>query len=162
MIKSIYNEFSANIECLVLKSITEQLPQRKLDIRKLDIPRNVRLADPDFNEPENIDLLIGAGLYWKLMLGTPKNHIAGQPALQNTKLGWIIGGEMYDMCNNSSEVCLTVTDDMLSKQIEKFWIQESVPEKPHHTDEEKASEEYFADTFTRFQRFHWKIYNSFR
>lgn len=148
-IESTQSRFNATIECLVLKTITEALPQRKIEVRKLHIPKDVQLADPKFDEPSDIDLLIGAGLYWKILLGTPRNSLKGQPALQNTKLGWIIGGEMYDHQDNSSETCLTVTNDMLRQQIERFWIQESIPEGASYTVEEETCEQYFAKTTTR-------------
>ncbi|XP_011876948.1 PREDICTED: uncharacterized protein LOC105567034, partial [Vollenhovia emeryi] len=148
-IESTQEEFSATIECLVLKAITEALPQRRINVRKLHIPKNVQLADPNIDEPSNIDLLIGGGLYWKILTGTTKNRLEGQPALQNTKLGWIIGGEVHGMLNNSSNISLAVTNDMLSKQVERFWTQESIPEDRKYTAEEEECERYFTDTVKR-------------
>lgn len=52
--------FSMEPKCIVLPRITHKLPHVKLDRSKLDIPSNVILADPQFNLPQDVDLLIGA------------------------------------------------------------------------------------------------------
>ncbi|XP_034935131.1 uncharacterized protein [Chelonus insularis] len=148
-IKAMYSDFTADIECLVLPSITEDIPQTEVDSSKVIIPKNVALADPEFDKPGKIDLLIGAGLYWKIIIGFPRNRIKGQPALQNTHLGWIIGGDLIENQASPSSTCLTVTNDQLSQQIEKFWKLEHMPEIQYYTKEEKYCEKYFKQTTQR-------------
>lgn len=106
------NEFTTTLECLVLPTITERLPQSKIDVSRIALPKDICLADPSFNEPAAIDLLIGSGLYWEILCRAPRNRVKSQPALQNTKLGWIIGGEMFETGPSSSEMCLTITNDI--------------------------------------------------
>lgn len=93
-IQSFYSDYEIKISCLVLPTITQQLPQCRINTEGIKIPKNIRLADPAFNKPGPIDILIGAALYWKLLEGAALNKIEGQPALQSTKFGWIIGGEL--------------------------------------------------------------------
>ncbi|XP_025263732.1 uncharacterized protein LOC112637714 [Camponotus floridanus] len=93
---SMHNDFATILECLVLPSITEDLPQKRIEMNSITLPKNISLAGPIFQEPGSIDLLIGAELYWKILLGASRNRINGQPALQNTKLGWIVGGSLND------------------------------------------------------------------
>ncbi|XP_071574579.1 uncharacterized protein [Temnothorax nylanderi] len=93
-IESLQEEFSTNLKCLILPNITEQLPQSRIDVTQIAMPKSIRLADPVFDKPGQINLLVGAGLYWKILIGDPRNQVPGQPALQNTRLGWIIGGEI--------------------------------------------------------------------
>ncbi|GFT75133.1 integrase catalytic domain-containing protein [Nephila pilipes] len=52
--------FSAGLDFLIVPKITDLLPVTKLDISNLEIPANIKLADPFFFEPGKIDLLIGA------------------------------------------------------------------------------------------------------
>lgn len=148
-IESIHGGFSTDLECLILQSITEQLPQSQIDIKRILMPKNLCLADPVFDKPDSIDLLIGAGLYWKILVGKPKNNVQGQPALQNTRLGWIVGGEIIGTQSKSSMTHLAITNDMLNNQLERFWKQEELLEAPQYTEEEKYCEEYFAETFKR-------------
>nr|XP_012234664.1 PREDICTED: uncharacterized protein LOC105679309 [Linepithema humile] len=124
-IESIYKGFSTNIECLVLPSITERLPQSKINITQLNMPKDIDMADPRFDEPGPIDMLIGAGLYWKILVGTPRNKIEGQPSLQNTRLGWIIGGEIPGVQPKTSQVVLT--NEVLSQQLERFGDRKILP-----------------------------------
>ncbi|XP_024891601.1 uncharacterized protein LOC112467287 [Temnothorax curvispinosus] len=113
------------------------------------MPKSIRLADPVFDKPGQINLLVGAGLYWKILVGNPRNQVSGQPALQNTRLGWIIGGEIPGKQSKSSMTHLSITNEMLSRQIEQFWKQEEFPEIPQYTEEEKYCKEYFANTVKR-------------
>ncbi|XP_039312391.1 uncharacterized protein LOC120359325 [Solenopsis invicta] len=107
-----------------------------------------------YKEPGEVDLLVGLGLYWKLVIGAPRNRIDGQPALQNTKLGWIIGGSLdsgSSKATGQASTCLAITNDQLYQQVEKFWKVESLPEVRHYTAEEEACERYFIDTTRREQ-----------
>ncbi|RLU25685.1 hypothetical protein DMN91_001842 [Ooceraea biroi] len=148
-IKAIHSNYKASIECFVLPSITELLPQLKINVEKLVMLKDVQLADPTFNEPGKIYLLIGAALYWKIVIGSPRNYIDGQPALQNIRLGWIIGGEVTVKSSCATSTCLTVTNAQLQQQLQRFWEQETLSEGRLYTEEEKRCEKQFLETTTR-------------
>ncbi|XP_025263729.1 LOW QUALITY PROTEIN: uncharacterized protein LOC105255169, partial [Camponotus floridanus] len=118
-------------------------------MNSITLPKNISLADPIFQEPGSIDLLIGAELYWKILLGASRNRINGQPALQNTKLGWIVRGSPNDDEANSSSSCLHVSDQILSEQVERFWKQETIPEACQYTKEDIECETKFIETTRR-------------
>jgi len=46
-LKSKYSDYTTEMKCLLLPRITEQLPQTKIDIAKIYVPRDAQLADPD-------------------------------------------------------------------------------------------------------------------
>ncbi|XP_071581723.1 uncharacterized protein [Temnothorax nylanderi] len=119
-IESLQEDFSTNLECLMLPNITEQLPQSQIDVTQIAMPKSIRLADPVFDKPGQINLLVGAGFYWKILVGNPKNQVPGQPALQNTRL---------DKSND-------------------FGSRKSF-RKSLNTKEEKYCEEYFVNTVKR-------------
>lgn len=56
-IKSIYNNFNAVLDCLILPMITERLPQVKIGAA-FNLPKDLHLADPAYGTPDEIDLLI--------------------------------------------------------------------------------------------------------
>ncbi|XP_039315259.1 uncharacterized protein LOC113005966 [Solenopsis invicta] len=129
-------------------------PVSGIDRVKTDICKVIRLTDPAYKEPGEVDLLVGLGLYWKLVIGAPRNRIDGQPALQNTKLGWVIGGSLdsgSSKATGQASTCLAITNDQLYQQVEKFWKVENLPEVRHYTAEEEACERYFIDTTRREQ-----------
>lgn len=113
------------------------------------MPKDMQLADPVFDKPDKIDLLIGAGLYSKIVVGTPKNRVQGQRALQNTRLGWIVGREISGTRPSFSATHLTITNDVLYQQIERFWKQEELPKTLPYAEEEKYYEKYFEETVKR-------------
>ncbi|XP_075210229.1 uncharacterized protein LOC142317555 [Lycorma delicatula] len=63
--KTKFNSFSATIDCVVFPSITKELPTVSVSHSHLKIPQNFQLADPYFNQPSEIDLLVGAE-FWKI------------------------------------------------------------------------------------------------
>ncbi|XP_011860319.1 PREDICTED: uncharacterized protein LOC105557635 [Vollenhovia emeryi] len=68
------SNYKAKQECLVLPVITDRIPQVKLPQVKLRIPHHLSLADPEFDKPGDIDVLIGAGLFWKVLINSRRNH----------------------------------------------------------------------------------------
>ncbi|XP_011858076.1 PREDICTED: uncharacterized protein LOC105555661 [Vollenhovia emeryi] len=153
-VESAYNDFAMVMNCLILPTITVQIPQQKIEPNEISLPRGIQLADPDYCKPGKIDLLIGAGPYWKLLIGSPENQVDGQPSLQDSKLGWILGGELRNRSNGlncSSATCLTITNDQLSQQVERFWKIENIPESKHYTKEERECEKHFSETAHRMK-----------
>ncbi|CAG4954845.1 unnamed protein product [Colias eurytheme] len=67
-IRSIHdNNINFDISCLVLPNISGNLPHKYIDVSHLNLPRNIKLADPNFNQPGPIDILIGADIFWNLI-----------------------------------------------------------------------------------------------
>ncbi|XP_063915614.1 uncharacterized protein LOC135131698 [Zophobas morio] len=93
-IHSNYNRFSDTLSCLIISRITSDLPAITFDKTALSVPKNIKLADPQFNVSSEIDILIGASLFWKLLcIGQIQNSDKG-PVFQKTYLGWVISGNI--------------------------------------------------------------------
>ncbi|XP_018367012.1 PREDICTED: uncharacterized protein LOC108763673 [Trachymyrmex cornetzi] len=86
-IKSRFNNFTENLDCIVLPQITQRLPQHYISKHNLSIPNHLKMADPSFNVPEHIDMLIGAELFWRLISAGQIQVSKNQPTLQKTLLG---------------------------------------------------------------------------
>lgn len=67
--RSLHNEFCKRISCLVVPHITDNMPSRKLGVSKLDIPKHLRLADPNYALLGQIDVLLGADVFYQKILG---------------------------------------------------------------------------------------------
>ncbi|XP_045448180.1 uncharacterized protein LOC123656554 [Melitaea cinxia] len=91
-INSLNDSFKVKLSCFVLKELTSNIPKCAIDIKNLNIPKNLPLADPEFNHPASIEVLIGADIFWDL-LGS-EHHSLGpkNPHLRNSRLGWLISG----------------------------------------------------------------------
>lgn len=148
VIKSRINTYSTRIKCFVLSEITATLPAVQVQSARLHIPNNMQLANTQFLESQKIDILIGADLFWDLLIDG-KMRLPSGPHLQNTKLGWIISGSINHITQSDRRVQCNFTQSM-DNQLRSFWELEELP-KPRdmRTKEERACEESFITTTTR-------------
>ncbi|CAI6355602.1 unnamed protein product [Macrosiphum euphorbiae] len=88
-------DYEAYINFHVIDSITTKLPIHRVNINQLNIPDTITycLADPGFHEPGNIDVLLGAELFYEILIGEGKKTQEGT-VLHNTCLGWVLTGSM--------------------------------------------------------------------
>ncbi|XP_043263587.1 uncharacterized protein LOC122403866 [Colletes gigas] len=115
--------FKSNLECLVIQKITDNMPSVPLDRRAISIPTGIPIADPRFNESKEIDLLIGAALFWQLLCVGQHKANAGL-VWQKTRLGWVLGGHLRWPRDNPTidiRTFHTIKLDRLDNAITKFW-----------------------------------------
>jgi len=75
-----------------LSDITGTTPATKLDTTNWNFPTDIKLADENFNIPEDIDLLLGADPFYE-MLRSGRRTRPGYPVLQKTVLRWTLSGK---------------------------------------------------------------------
>ncbi|XP_075150824.1 uncharacterized protein LOC142224932 [Haematobia irritans] len=125
-LQSRYNNFSSRLEAFVLPQIITPQPAQFIHIDKWLIPKNITLADPTFNRPGKIDILLGAEYYHQLLAIGQIQLGDNLPILQNTTLGWIASGKVSDQHLQTS-ICGVLTDeDSMNQTIERFWKLEEV------------------------------------
>ncbi|XP_060846165.1 uncharacterized protein LOC132925818 [Rhopalosiphum padi] len=124
MVGSCITDFKANISCLIIPCITNNIPIRAVNTESIKIPNNIILADKSYNKP------------------------------QQTKLGWIVAGPVFNNKSNLKEtqnICLSTyqVDDNLDERIAKFWRLENIDKNTNYTLEEKACYDHFIKTVRR-------------
>lgn len=164
-IKSLSESHSFDLQCFVLPTITDNVPARQIDLRNLNIPIDLHLADPNFHTPAEIDLIIGADLFWSL-LGSQKLSLGHkQPILYETRLGWLISGPInsgYNNMSNKSLMCnFTKVDidqlshrsrdvDDIQNQLTRFWqLEEVCHQSSTYSAEEQHCEDHFVKNTVR-------------
>jgi len=117
-IRSTYGDYRAELVFMVVPKITSHLSSEPLDLSKASFPSNVPLADPHFNKPKRIHLLIGVDLFWELICYEPTGH----PYLCKTKLGYIVSGRLpNERVDGSLLACnLSTSTSDISRQLERF------------------------------------------
>ncbi|XP_055371971.1 uncharacterized protein LOC129605960 [Condylostylus longicornis] len=85
--------FDTSIEANVIRSITTCQPQKYIDISQWSIPASTKLADPHFNSPQKVDMLLGVEMYAECVNGGKFKLGADLPILQKTVFGWTILGD---------------------------------------------------------------------
>ncbi|XP_055911761.1 uncharacterized protein LOC129945849 [Eupeodes corollae] len=144
-IRSRYSAFELSLEFLVAPSITGYQPDVTLDVTNWNIPKNIELADEQFNQPAAIDILLGAEAFFGLLLVGQIKLGPEMPLLQNTHLGWIVSGRYKQRSGNlRNNCCFSVSDDNLNEFVERFWELETVSgQKSKWTEEQTECEELF-------------------
>ncbi|KAJ8929013.1 hypothetical protein NQ314_018324 [Rhamnusium bicolor] len=143
-IQSRTTNYSAKLSCAILENITFDLPHYSVNRNKYKIPFQLTLADPEYHTPAPIDLLIGADLFFELMLADTKVLGVNLPILQNTKLGYIVSGQAPStfVHHVASTFCSTSTNDV-DENISRFWQLEEVSSKQMLSPQERLCEKSF-------------------
>nr|CAI5863233.1 unnamed protein product [Callosobruchus analis] len=140
--------YSFNLDVFVINRITGNLPGVFFSKRELNIPVNIKLADPTLNIPSKIDILLGADIFWNLLCIGQIQLGKSQPMLQKTRLGWILGGRF-----NQPEADIKChflqlkekSDSQIQTQLSKFWEVEEIPPKRFFSEEEQQCENHFVE-----------------
>ncbi|KAJ8944541.1 hypothetical protein NQ318_009704 [Aromia moschata] len=149
-IQSKFNNFKTSVTCLIVPQITGNLPAISFDSNCLNLPPNVNLADPAFNESSKIDMLLGAQLFWRLIRMGQISLGKHNPILQNTALGWVISGEIVkSKINRISTNCNFVSTNDIDNNLRKFWELEEKATTLPLSQEEQSVEDYFKATTYR-------------
>ncbi|XP_055633775.1 uncharacterized protein LOC129774102 [Toxorhynchites rutilus septentrionalis] len=114
-----------------------------------DIPNGIQLADPSFYKPSNIDVIIGAELFFDIFNPSERILLGNSlPWLINSKVGWIVSGNTHQKYTNIPFACDIATTSDLHRDMERFWSIEDDSMKAF-SPQETACENYFADTTSR-------------
>ncbi|XP_062550105.1 uncharacterized protein LOC134214825 [Armigeres subalbatus] len=150
-ISSRVNPFVVDLDFLVVPTITANLPITKVDVRSWIIPANLALADPSFHTPDEIQMIIGAELFFDLIKTGRMKLAEGTPTLIETQLGWIVSGPVKAIqIGPTHAVCqLNHIDDQLNRTLVKFWELETCIEASPYTPAEQAIEEHYERTTSR-------------
>lgn len=80
-------------------TITSPLPQEDIDISDWNLS-HVNLADPEFHLRRSVDLLLGAAVMFDILRDGNRKISENLPSIQNTALGWLVGGDVTRMKMN--------------------------------------------------------------
>ncbi|XP_072766594.1 uncharacterized protein [Anoplolepis gracilipes] len=167
-IGSRYNKFQTTIECLVTDKITDVLPSFHISKSKINIPKNLQLADPQFNALSQVQMLIGSDLFWRLVcLGQIKSSFHG-PTIQKAQFGWVIAGAINNEFQqhkgfrhvqvNNVMIIHGGSDADLDHALTRFWQLESYFSRQNPmTPAECECEEQFLHTVKRNNEGHFIV-----
>ncbi|XP_032589276.1 uncharacterized protein LOC116804701 [Drosophila mojavensis] len=95
----------------VLRSISSYQPEKHTE--EIKVPENVQLADPQFQKPQRIDLLLGADIFFDILREGKIKGPDDSPTLQLTAFGWIVSGRCRTLnaATSSSTFISVVNDD---------------------------------------------------
>lgn len=145
-----FQNIKLSLDVYVLKSITTLLPSKQ--VIAAEWVCSLPLADPGYNTPSRIDLLLGAEVVGQVM----REGIQKQGSLlaQHTSLGWILSGVVDSNSNKQATKLISMHQVCVEEdnQLKKFWELEADTKtniKPTLTEEETRCEKFFAETTRR-------------
>lgn len=150
-IMSRHSNYERNIECLIAPSISDVIPSQPIFLNPEDkIPEIYQLADPFYNVPSKIDLILGAEMFFEIFQSRQVPIGETQLFLKQSQLGWIVCGSHCSKQSVTKSHCGFGIVDDLSTQLRKFWEIESCENLPKMlTPEEAYCEELFVKTTKR-------------
>lgn len=124
MVSSQVTDFMVGMNFLVLQRVTSDLPSFTTPVSHWNIPKNLQLADPEFNISGRIDLLLGAEHFLRFLFEREMKRVAlgpGLPMLIDSVFGWIVSGRDASLQQTRSVRCCTVTaTEPLEELLERF------------------------------------------
>ncbi|KAM8702168.1 hypothetical protein ACLKA7_000726 [Drosophila subpalustris] len=149
--------YTTSFSAVIARTITDYQPHFNLNIDEWNIPKNIKLADPLFNESQRIDLLLGAGLFFDLICVGQIRIADNLPSLQKTRLGWILSGGCSNRSGRHSSLAALrmlpenlPAEEPLDDIVKRFWeIDSCCGSMPAISDEDALCEQLFVEGHTR-------------
>lgn len=126
------------------------------------LERTLSLADPTFDTPGRVDLLIGCDAWQDIVKPETKKGSAQEPMARNTIFGWaIIGRYTPDHLSSPSPafpVCNVSVNETMDSLLLKFWETEEVSNRiANFTSDEKVVMQHFTDNHVYLSTGRYKV-----
>ncbi|KAJ8984268.1 hypothetical protein NQ317_009752 [Molorchus minor] len=137
-------------EAAVLSKICNDMPCTNISSSSWRHIYPLNLADPEFNVPGAVDLLLGAEIFPQILCGTSGRLVGepDQPIALNTVFGWILSGK-YKSQNPQINCFINTLDTSLESVLKSFWQLEEVPKKITMSADDSLCEKIFSESHSR-------------
>ncbi|XP_015585805.1 uncharacterized protein LOC107263274 [Cephus cinctus] len=145
---STYNNAKFQLNFLIVSKIADKVPTETFPRERFDIPKNIKLADPQFHIPKSIDVLLASGTtlsslaIGQIKLGDPQSQLI----LQKTSFGWVAAGGSIPNQIPDKISCNAVKLDQL---LERFMTVEDLDYQPIKVPDDVACVEHYVNHTTR-------------
>ncbi|XP_040151200.1 uncharacterized protein LOC120893409 [Anopheles arabiensis] len=129
-------------------NLSADIPTHRIDISHWKIPETCILADPSFNRPGTIDIILGATHFYEILRIGRLSLGDSMPTLQETEFGWVVSGTITEPMSPVMCVVATHTNE-LGNLMEQCFTTEDLSNTPSWSSEERACEDHDTATTTR-------------
>lgn len=141
---------SFTLDAVVLPKICNPMPNCTIPLGDWQHVSNLKLADPQFNIPGEIDMLIGADIFSKILRDGKISGHRNEPTAINTSFGWILMGQVSCALTKSAvNTFMTMIDSSLDFTLKRFWELEELPPTNSMSPEDILCEQYFVENHSR-------------
>ncbi|KAH9637799.1 hypothetical protein HF086_017577 [Spodoptera exigua] len=144
------DSFKLQVKAYIMATrITTQLPSQTIPINTCSHLEGLKLADPSFNKPGRVDLLLGVEVCAQIIRSEFIKGPPGSPCAQNTSLGWILFGNILNEGNKNDFIVMHHSLD-LNKMLKAMWELDN-EDKSKLTKDERKCEQIYQSTHSRTQ-----------
>lgn len=150
IIKPVAGDSVVSFNATILPKICDKLPSNKVEPKSWTFLNNLELADPEYYKPGEIDVLLGADMFSRVLLDDHVQGRNGGPDALRTIFGYVLIGKVENVSSNpvQSLFCETQHVDELNKSMNDFFQLESVPDFKLSSDTD-ICESIFRENFYR-------------
>ncbi|XP_045772935.1 uncharacterized protein LOC123872601 [Maniola jurtina] len=127
--------------------LTSKLPTTTISNNTWTHLEGLVLADPSFNQPGRVDMLLGVDVCAQIMKGEIIKGPPGTPSAQNTSLGWILFGTIQK--TQGDEIISMHLNLELDNMLKNMWELDTNEIRKHTQEERNKKEEIYKTTTTR-------------
>ena len=143
-----HKKFSAN--AIVIPRVTCDLPVHPIPFNeKWTHLNDLQIADPEFNTPGRIDVLLGVDVFVNVLLNGRRVGPSGSPIALETELGWVLAGKMENHSPSDPVVALHSCVESGDDLIRRFWEIEENFKDVVLSPEEKLVAKHFNSNHSR-------------
>ena len=141
--RTIFNENSIpyNVSAFVLPRLPAVIPSSPLKIPELTKFPKIKLFDPNFAQPSNIDIIIGFDLF-EQVIGNERTKVCDGIYARKTVFGWTICGSKP----GKSGTTVSSFPSSVDFGLKQFWELKEIPKGRQFSKEEEACEQHFVNT----------------
>ncbi|KAI8432406.1 hypothetical protein MSG28_004803 [Choristoneura fumiferana] len=120
-----------------------------VNITQLNLPNDIPFADPQFCQPADVDMLLGAEIFFDILCPERISLGPNMPVLQNTLFGWIVAGPLSPSLSKPPQKLHCNFTREISEKLTKFWNLEELPSSkiPTSADDEFCEEHFIKNTY---------------
>ncbi len=146
----INNKLLVNLEAIILPKVCSDMPTAFFKTDSWDHINNLKLADPSFNAPGSIDMLLGASVFPHIWLPGKIDGGGRSPVALNTIFGWVLMGKInFQTPTPLYTFSALVENDDLTTKLQQFWEIEEVPQASTLSSDDLLAESSFVNTHRR-------------
>lgn len=145
---------SIQLQAYVVPRITGRMPDRKFDSPFKSSIDDCDLADPSYNRPGEINMLLGVGVWAAIIEPNILRSKINDDIIvaQSTLLGYVIGGHVPIACHirlRSCHILEEIEDAKIDQWLVRQWNADTIPKQRQWTAEEQHAETVFVSTHRR-------------
>ncbi|KAH9634311.1 hypothetical protein HF086_011571, partial [Spodoptera exigua] len=142
------NQRLFNVDLHVISNICGDQPIARLNTVGWSHIHSLPLADPGFDVPGPIDILLGADVFADSLLNQRIKGAVNQPVAFNSVFGWLLLGRT-SLVTSSLLQFSSKPDNELCTLVQRFWEIDSIPKASSLTPDEIACEQIYSSEYGR-------------